>query len=324
MIAITAYTPADRDALLRFHAASFGPSSYQAKTQYLTWLYEENPARCPESCGWIARNTAEKIVGCLHVMPFASGPGAAGLRIHTLHNLIVDEAVRGGVGMVLVKRALRGADITVFPGVAPELAKTYRAIRYEEVQTFWGRRILSPIGAGAGRALAKIGVERKVPRALQARLTETQATARSVLETLAEHLNAQTGNQLLWTADTVRWRFFSENGPRHLLFIDSARADAFCILSIGMRHNLCVARPVAFGSDIALMREAIAEAKSLGVDVLLGFASTGAGQSALETLRFAPVPKMPTSFLKRSAKAKSLGAFHLTAACTDIGFESIG
>lgn len=324
MITVAPYEQGCAEALCAFHAASYGASSYQANPDYLRWLYHENPAGADVPKGWIARGDDGGIVGCVHLMYLRGGSGGQPLHVHSLQNLVVDEKLRAGVGMLLVKRALRGADIAIFPGVAAALADVYRAIRYDEVPTFWGRRILRPVATALGMALGRLEVERKLPREVTRRLRTGADVPAGQIELLARRMNERPGALIGWSPELIEWRFFSKRGPRHLLYLDEAGAGGHCIVSVGIRRNARVARLIDFGDDLPFLRSVLRDLRSCGMEVVLAFAASDADRRTLTSLGLNALPASPTSFLKRSSRAGEIGGFRLCSAVTDIGFEGIG
>lgn len=226
--------------------------------------------------------------------------------------------------MALVKRAMRGADLSVFPGVVGALADTYRAIRYEEVKTFWGRSITSPVRAGFGMALAKARIKRSLPAKLQSLLARSAEASAERDDILAERLSAREGNIVAWSPELVRWRFFSRNGPRHLVWYERREAERYCIVSVGIRHGVVAARLIEFGADVSFLAGVVGELKSSGIEMILAFGSPVAGRQTLSALGLQSLENPPVSFIKRNSPAHQAGPIELSGALTDVGFESIG
>ena len=321
MISFAQYTSADLEQLTQFHRKSFGANSYQANPNYLTWLYDENPNGPSIPTGWIARDETGTIVGCIHTMHLTAGNQET--VILSLQNLIVDEEYRGGVGMLLVKRALKNAGIAIFPGVANDLAETYRAIRYEEVSTFWGRMPLRPLRVLFGLGMAKLGVQRALPQKLLTHLQDNRPTRDQISE-LSNRLANRPGNHIDWTPETVAWRFFSDTGPKHLLFMDPSNPEAFCVVSVGMRRNVCVVRPIDFGSNVEFLKSTLATLKADGAELCLAYGANDAARDTLQKLGVPELKNVTTSFVKRHSRCQLRDDFGLSAASTDLGFESIG
>ncbi|MEM7785696.1 MAG: hypothetical protein AAF623_20285, partial [Planctomycetota bacterium] len=130
MISFTTFSESDFEEICAYHKKSFEKNSYQSNPDYLNWLYVSNPHRPIETMGWLARDAEQKIVGCIHVMYLPAKYQGRKLVVHSLQNLTVDEDLRSGAGLILVKRALRKSDIAIFPGVFNQLEQTYRALNY--------------------------------------------------------------------------------------------------------------------------------------------------------------------------------------------------
>ena len=321
MISFSQYTSEDHEQVTEFHRKSYGRHRYQANLNYLTWLYDENPNSSSVQKGWIARAENDAIVGCVHAMHLFTTDKQT--TIISLQNLIVDEAYRGGVGVLLVKRALKNADIVILPGVAADTAETYRKIRWEVVPTFWGRKPLRPLSVLYGLGLAKLGVHRKTSEKLLAYCENNQPTETQISD-LANRLSTRQGNQIYWTPEMVTWRFFSDKGPKHMLFMDQSNQDAFCVVSLGMRRNVCVVRLIEYGSNVEFLQSTLTTLRTLGAELCLVF---GASSVACNTLRELDIPELKggaTSFVKRHPRCKLRDDFGLSAGLTDLGFEGIG
>ncbi len=323
MISCARISPEDWEDVLAFQVRAFGKEAYQAQEGYLCWLYQENPFAPSELAGWVARDTQADggVVGVIHTMHLpAVGPGGA-MSVHSLQNLYVAEHQRGGLGMLLVKRALKGADITLFPGVAPDLANIYQAIRYHEIDTFWGRKLLRPVGIGVGMGLGKLGIVRSAPHAALLGVTPSQTLIEVLCDRLRRQAQSATQIYVAWTPELVRWRFFSDNGPRHALFIDPDTPQAFCLASVGMRHNVQVMRLIEYGDDRAFLADAMARLRRAGCELALCYAARPGAREMVQALGFGPVAPQPTSFVK--ARGGGAPDILTTPGMTDLGFESL-
>ncbi len=257
------------------------------------------------------------------------------LRIHSLQNLIVDEEYRSGAGIMMVKQAMQAADITLFPGVAPELAKAYKAMKYPEVKSFWGRKVLRPTGVAWGLVTEKLGRTRpdmRIERGQVEALTRRDgievygdpddATLSELAMAMCERDSCLQAISVLWTAQALRWRFFSEHGPFHLLFMSSDQ-QSYCIASIGLRRNVRIARLVEMSSccNEEFFKLVLRRLKSLGVELSLSYAGRDAERGVLLKLGYCEMPVNATSFVV--GKVCSERPFALTGGATDVGLESL-
>lgn len=333
MIRIAPLMAVSSAALQNYHAAAFDASSYQASERYMHWLYAANPF--DKSPAGLVLLSEETIVGVIHVMVLPGRAQTEALVIHSLQNLIVDEEFRAGTGQLLVKKALREADIGVFPGVAEPLARTYRVMRYAETKSFWGRRMLDPKGVALGLLLERLGWSR-ASLGLERRLRLAPEKERLIISAdptddrcnqIAKALIARDCNfstvRIDWSPELIRWRFFSPDGPRHVLIEEVELPDQFCIVSLGMRHNVHVARIVEMSAliDDCFLKRVIVQLRRMKAELLLTYTCAKATAEMYAAAGIRPIARAPTSFVTN--KRRDRDAFHLTAGATDFGFEAI-
>lgn len=333
MISFSSFTQDDAEALRNFHERSFGPASYQALAGYTDWLYGQNPMQVSAPAAILAKSEGGAIVGCIHAMALSSKQDDRPIRIQSLQNLILDNEYRTGHGMLLVKRSLKNADVTIFPGVAEPLAKAYRVMKYPELDTFWGRKVLRPVSAALSLARGKIGQIRPALAISADRIKEAtvaglrvcsrpnMAVLSDLCSALAERDEREKRTTVNWTPEALNWRFFSPDGPSHILVLSEKRED-FCIVSIGIRHNVSVARLVEYNaaSKAGFLASVLVLVRNLGVETSLAFGSGPNDIRILHDLGFSGKAQGNTSFVV--SKVKLSPAFGLTAGATDIGFES--
>ena len=274
------------------------------------------------------------MVGCIHIMCLGAEHDGRSLRIHSLQNLIVDEEYRAGMGIMMVKQAMKGADIIVFPGVAQALASAYKAMKYPEANSFWGRKVLRPVGVAWGLLGERLGRYRKEMHIARHRIERIGRGAVEILtypdDTILDALATAIIKRdrmlqtmpILWTVQALRWRFFSPCGPFHLLFL-SADRQSFCIASLGLRRNVRVARliEIADSPQLSFSRQVLGLLKSLGAELSLSYAGRDAEKNTLVSLGYSEVPDTATSFVV--GKIPLEWPLSLTSGATDVGLESI-
>lgn len=324
MISFDTFSESDFDEISAFHKKSFEKNSYQGNPDYLAWLYVSNPHRPKDTMGWIARDAQRRIVGCIHVMYLPAEYNGQQLVVHSLQNLTVDEDLRSGAGMILVKRALRGSDVAIFPGVFNQLEQTYRALNYTAITGFWGKRILRPASVGWGLVSSKFGLKRDLPKKIKSKLGPLSDPSSDQLDDLTKRMTALSDNRICWTNALLRWRFFSNNGPKNLLFINEQDPQAYCVVAVGMRRNICLARLVEFGQNTDYINQVISQLKSAGAELCLSYAASEIGKSSLRECKFSKMKRQPTSFLKFKPKSDFKSNFLITGGSTDVGQESLG
>jgi hypothetical protein len=334
MLNVRRYTDADEATLLAFHRSMFGPNSYQSTSAYLHWLYRDNSFNDGEPPCFVLCAEDGMIIGCIHTMVLRTASVANDFKIHSLQNLVVDVQHRSGAGMILVKRALKGADVVIFPGVGGSLARAYRAMKYHEISSFWGRKLLRPIGSAFGILANKLGRARH-PFELQlegvalGESTGLKIEALPVMETLetlaialVERDRRAGSLPVAWDAASLRWRFFSPNGPIHILFM-SGSSHEFSIVSVGLRRNVRVARLMenGHGCSLAFMKAVFRALQAIGAEMLLVYTGQDVEKQMFLKLGVSEIPRGPRTFVVEDKRC-NLSFTKITTGATDLGFEA--
>jgi hypothetical protein len=319
------------DDLLRFSRAVFGERSYQGTRRYLDWLYAGNPLSRGLSDCLVAVEDG-KIVGCMHRMrlPLA-GAGGAGI-LDSLQNHIVSPDVKSGVGLMLLRRSAKEAEVAFSPGVNARLAEAYRQLRHPEVPTFWLQKTLRPAKAAAQYALARAFPARRegaavlsparAQRAVGKGATVSVVPGEAELQAMATAMTARFAAlgkpHVAWTPGIVRWRYFAANGPASLL-VGTPGAGPWAVLSYGVRNGVSLARLMEFedGGDPAFLRTVLRAARGIGAAALFGYTTEPEVKDRLVAARLKLRADPPFSFVL-GAPALAVGA-----AAADLGFEAI-
>lgn len=319
------------DNLLRFSRAVFGEPSYQGTSRYLQWLYTKNPyTKGLNDCLIALDNGA--VVGCMHRMrlPCAGMEGVNELT--SLQNHIVAPSVRSGVGLMLLRRSAKEAQLAFSPGVNARLAEAYRQLGYSEVPTHWLWKEVRPLEAAVQFAATKIWPGRRqaaallVPRRVQSAIGTSVSVSVNPGETeLAAMAAAMTERGSLsrkphvaWSAKLVRWRYFERIGPASLL-LGVPGAAPWAVLSYGVRNGLSVARLMEYeeAGDPGFMGTVLRATRGLGAAVLLGYTTDDRMKERLLATGWRLKTDPPFSFAIH-ARELSVGA-----AATDVGFEAL-
>lgn len=316
-------------SLLAFSAQWFGHGEYQSSANYIRWLYAEN-AFSPDAVCLVAKDDSDSIIGFIHNMRLEATCETGSLKINSLQNLMIAEKFRGGAGLLLLRKAMKDADISIAPGVVGDLAKAYVELGYHEVHSFWGRKILRPLGIGRSFLVKKLlGPEQRTKLSSFSVRTQRLRICYSPNDDDCENLSAllklrdsqRSSYPLSWTGQRVRWRFFHHCGPRHVL-IQSNTNDEFCIASVGVRHGYLVARPLEWHQHAKsdFLSLAIDAMRKIGIQICLGYATakedidglTGAGLSRLKN--------SPATFVM--GKMSASHQLTISPGMTDLGFEA--
>src|ERR1039457_4412877 len=148
----------DLPSLLAFSARAYENTAYQASERYVRWLYEEHPAaRGPKDC--LLAVDGKEILGCIHRMPLPGRYGEQRFTLVSLQNHIVDERLRGGAGVLLLRQAVRGEQAVFSPGVHGRLSEAYRRLGYEQIEGCWLIRPIARIKGALQLFRARLGHE---------------------------------------------------------------------------------------------------------------------------------------------------------------------
>lgn len=317
------------EALLDFNAEMYGKASYQASRRYLDWLYAQNPAgRGLGDC--LIALEQDSIVGCIHRMrlPCITEQGEATLA--SLQNHVVSPKLRAGAGIMLLQRAVKGERFAFSPGVSGRLQEAYRRLGYEELPSYWLMRMLRPLKAVAER-VARLASRGRWPSA-RLRLTAPATPFRALsvtlapstlqLQRLADSLTAQArkheGSYVAWNTALLGWRYFSPNGPRHLL-VEKQANQAWAVLSYGVKSGFNVVRLLEYddADDPTFMSDVMRTARRIGASVALAYTTSSQVRDRLVRSGWRPRGQPPASF------ATGAGKLSLSAGATDVGFESL-
>jgi hypothetical protein len=315
----------DTDALEQASTAQFGRNSYQHLERYMDWLYRSNPAGRGFGDCLVARQEGA-IVGCMHrmILPLA-GPGSQGV-LAVLHNHFVQDTVRAGAGVLLLRRAVKDAQAGFAPGVQAPLDEIYRRLGFQELPASWLVRTLSPVAAAFQLASARL---RKPPTLridvarLQRRfgdLTISGNPDQAAIDTLCAAMRMTLAQNIGvdWTPALVRWRYFDPMGPRHL-WIAGKSGNEWAVISLGRRQGVVVTRllDIAAGASESFVKRVMRVARSAGASVALCFATSQATVELLQTTKW-KVRDNDTFSFRTEEPPIALGA-----GASDVGFEAL-
>lgn len=327
-ISVRGIEPGEVDALLHFSARMYGKGSYQSRRAYYDWLYRLNPASRGDQDCVVALNGSE-IVGCVHRMRLPCTADAGTGTLASLQNHVIDPALRGGAGIMLLQRAVKGEDVAYSPGVHGRLALAYRRLGYKELPNFWLWKMVHPVRLAGQLALRRFkGPDRDVAASLgkaaafnRAGLIVTHAPDAAHLERLAGNMNKQArrhpGASVPWTAELAGWRYFAAGGPRHLL-VERVEEGAWAIISFGARSGIKVARLLEYepGEARTFMADIARIARALGAALMMAYTMRMDYRDQLIASGWRLRRDPPSSF------AIGTESLSVSAAAADIGFES--
>ena len=86
-----------------------------------------------------------EIVGCVHRMRLPCVTDSGATTLASLQNHVISPHLRGGAGIMLLQKAVKGERIAFSPGVSGRLQEAYRRLGYEELPSYWLMRMLNPL-----------------------------------------------------------------------------------------------------------------------------------------------------------------------------------
>lgn len=326
MIKFRAFQQADLDTVLALSRVEYGAGSYQADVRYFDWLYRANPSgRGLQDC--LVADQNDTVVGAIHRMVLP-GRGDRGDRIVlSLQNHFMAPDARSGAGLLLLKRATRDGDVAISPGVQGRLAESYRRLGFNEIEGFWLTRPLNVFRVARDLVAARIGgndrFEVRVGRIAARNLVLLFDPQLELLDALAAAMKAPAdgtdATRVVWSRDMVRWRYFSECGPRHLL-VHRPRDGAMAVLAFGIRRNVRVARVMEMhsGTDTGFIDEVLRIARSAGAGLAMAFTTKPDLARAYRSKGFRLRDNDTATFVSNDTPVS------FDAAATDVGFEAFG
>lgn len=328
-----------------FALAEFGAGSYQALETYLHWLYRDNPA---SARGYedmtVGVNAEGEVVGCVHKMQTNWSTRGRIVKIPAVHDLMVAEKYRRGLGLFLIMASFRGEDFALIPAAAKNapFSSVYPKIRCSKVPAAWYRKILRPVHGAASlikKRLAGTGAAAEYFHSTVMPLPRGPwtATARpddALIRRLCETLNAgdgEPGSRPAWELATLRWRFFHPLGPKHMvIFKNSGKTGEkmnFGILSLGPRNGLNVLRLIAAHAeshdDLGQMLSQAEHLAARQADLFLIFTANARLDRQLQHLGWRGMRNQPDTYIYGRANAESSMPFLFSGEAGDWGFEAI-
>lgn len=338
-IRVIPYDPAWYPSYRALAEREWGVGCHQADPAYLRWVFA-NPIAPPRGRSAIWLGVLEQdVIGCIHTMRLPWRVGDELTNFPTLHDWLVAPEHRTGLGTMLLTTALRGERHAFIPAAEGELEQIYTALRCEPADSMWFRHVLRPVSGalrfGLGRAVGKgprPRLRRPVPGSyggFALTIGAEPSLQAALLERLQREPPRGAGAWPHWSAESFEWRFFHPDGPWHLVLRQDrgAQVEDFCLLSVGVRHNLAIGRMMlaAFADFDAFDRLALAAARvlrELGVHVLLAFTLDPRQRVAFARAGFR-TRSGPPGFFSHFPRKQRFGCVAAGAEIADFGFESL-
>jgi len=324
-----------------FAQSNWGEGCYQAKPEYLDWLYTRNPLPGSQEDFLIAINNDQKVVGSIHKMKIPWEINSEVKIVAAIHNLLVEDQYRRGSGLFLITSSLKGSPHIFIPGVNPPLSDAYKMLRSQEISIEVYRKIIRPVSGLF--SIIKHRLHRSNQPAVILCSEDLVCSNSSVKATFNpdNHLIRQAVSSLQlrdkdylqkisWTPELFSWRFFDDKGPKHLIvFQESAGQLNFLVVSIGHRKGVRVARLIETSVSEpqifkTLLHQLTGILLKLKVDLILGYALEKNHSQMFSAANWKPLKNLQTkSFIYHQNKKDIFESLSLSVAAGDYGLESI-
>lgn len=325
-------------SVLDFAGRTYPRGGHQRRPDYYHWLY----ARAPNGLAsmLLVLDEQQRVVGALHRLFLEWSIQGEVVLVPTLIDLALDPEHRhSGVGIRLIMRGTRDAPHAFINGSNPNSAPVFRGLRYQELHGgHWSRLALRPLGA-LWRSLVfrLMGTSARPIRPARLRgqgdIHCTSEPSNALLAEVARNANAVLAAiRPHWTVDSIRWRFFHPDGPRHVLFHrkgpDGTLREAL-VLSLGSARGLNVVRPLLLvasdrGGTYDLIKVAMRSARTAGAHAFVAFSLDPTVIDVLTQLGARTRKDPPATFFHHKRRTDEVHFTNLAvpAGASDLGFDA--
>lgn len=313
------------DSYRQFTARNYGAKAYQGSQDYINWLYLHNPIGTRFADFLILLKDESEVVGCFHRLRFSfydtadkiTRTGAA------IHNLMVDEAHRHGIGFLLIREVFTRESLLILPGSKDALARMYRRLGCSDLVSHWGQRTLLPSPAAFVRRLSRQAPTRIEVEATFDRMRFDQVDlSLNCTPRFVEQVNFASPRIKL-TEQFLNWRLFDKNRARTIVLCDR-QSDAFLLLVVGTRKAVPVGRVIytqfpTVECGLRLTDAALRLSAGLGCAVFLSISSDACFDAIAKNLKIRTKATIPNTLLY--SKVYRPDEFRLWPLLSDFGFE---
>jgi hypothetical protein len=319
----------------------FGFKSYQSKTNYLDWLYKENPLSINKEDFLIGiENNNNEVIGCIHKMVLSWKINSQILRVPALHNLIVNKNYRNGSGFMLIMKSISNEEKALMPGVIEPFSKFYRSMKCQKISSSWFGQWLKPISGGLyfsaekilgnspnGRFfdLSKINLEKNSNYII------SMNPDNEILIELADLMNySDKIASTFWDMNQLKWRFFNPIGPKNILIYEKYKETIsnYAIISLGPHKGINIARIIACNTSSAssfklLLEEIKKIARLSGGHYLQLFNADNILNQKIIESGWQPIKNSPDTYIFHRKRSSYFDKYAFTGSAGDFGFEGI-
>ena len=327
-----------------FANKNWGNFCYQGRRDYLQWLYDENPNKNKKATDFLlAVSEGGRVVGCVHKMRISWKVRKRLIDTPSIHDLMVEENYRHGIGLKLIWNALIAEEHAFIPGTKTPMADVMynKIFKSQNIKIGWYRKILSYIRTVPQVCLNRLFFLKNDNFIINYHKLNKLKNNCSKFNILINPDNSIIDKIILhddrdnfttecpnWDRENIKWRFFHPLGPKHILiYYGSDTIDNFIIFSIGPRKGLIIARIIEIKAKNSIILKSmlhftITIIKKLNGHVLDIISSDNNINQMLKSIGWNIMQSPPKTFLYHKNKEDIFlnPVFHGSAG--DCGFEA--
>jgi hypothetical protein len=306
------YISSDYETYAKFCNKNFGKKNYQLNRSYIEWLYSDT------SSSFSIAAHGNSIIGIIHSSKAPITLNNEDKVVTVLHDLMVDNNHRIGVGFHLMYKGLYSDDYIVMPGCVGRLSRAYARLGSKAFNSFWYKKF---------QIIKGVFTPRKVMNLLRYQsLAERQglifgSNKENNKEFLENALNKFTHSESY--RNYFKWRFFDKNAPLTFYVADVNRKNS-SLFVIGKRGRLPYVRFFYVNSESEVLLSTIMKfieqvVAKIGVPILLYTSFECPPPASLKYKSFAEIP---ASYIFSRNKDYNFTT-EVPSLCSDLGYDAI-
>ena len=314
-----------RESYNYFIEKNFGKTSYQSSEKYINWLYFENPYGKGFADFILILEDENKVVGCVHKIRFNIFDKKQDKNIScaSIHNLMVDDEHRNGVGFLLVREFLKTEQAFFIPGVTGKLSESYRKLGGKAISSYWGSKIQLPNVFQLAKRLLGIKLTKQMVHSKFKSLGLKDVSITLDYDSELVSIINECSENLSFTEDFVRWRLYPSDDLKTIA-VWSLSKKSCVLMVIGKRKGLTVGRIFFsyFGDPtegVALIASALRLLKALGCPIVLITSGDSHINEIADKLKIKKKGVAPDTYYY--SRTTSIGSNAGWPIISDLGFE---
>jgi len=215
---------------------NYGRNSYLKSSNYLQWLYFDNPSGTGYKDFLLVITDKNIVVGCIHKLRFEMNINSScctetGV---TIHNLMIDKLHRNGIALMLVVASLKKEKIFFAPAVLGKLNFIYKNLNTKSYESYWGYKL---IYTNFLNLISKYIFSNKILKLPKINKVTLLKESNDILLSLLNKYS----RDITFTHKFINWRLFSHHISNNYVLI-SESGKSCLIFATGWRKNVPVCR----------------------------------------------------------------------------------